>query len=180
LASTAEVLAVGGRRGRGQPAQLLDRDQALRLGSAFGDVLDQVGLRDHGRGVEQPDAVGQHLAALVVVEHARHGAAFDDRQHEQHGIGRVTQHHTDHVAVADALGGENGGVPVDGLVGFPVGDALVAELEENPVGVLRGPLLENLADRRLGGRPGHHSGDHTSHDDRRIHEQTGYLAGEVE
>ncbi len=171
---------VGGRRGGRQPAQLLERDQPVDLGPAFGDVLDQIGLGHHCDGLEQTEAVGQHLAALVVVEHARDGTALDDREHQQHGVGRVAQHHPDDVTVADAFGGQHRRVAVDRLVGLPIGDALVAELEENPVGVLGGPLLEHLADRGLGRRPSHHSGEYAPGDDRRIHQQTGYLAGEVE
>ncbi len=55
-------------------------------GAAFGYGADQVGLGDQHLGIQQAEAVRQHLAALVVVEHAGDRAAFDRGQHHQHGI----------------------------------------------------------------------------------------------
>jgi len=76
----------------------------------------------------------------------------------------------DDIAVPDAAGGQHGGVAVDRLVGLPVAELLVTELDEDLVAVAGGTVLEHLADRRLGRRPGPEAGDHAVQDRRQIHQ----------
>ncbi len=55
--------------------------------AALVDRVDQIGFGDQHLGVQQTHAVRQHVAALVVVEHAGDRAAFDRGQHHQHRVG---------------------------------------------------------------------------------------------
>ena len=164
---------VGGRGAHGESLQVLD---GQRLGgaraAALGDGADQVGLRDQHLGVQQAQAVRQHLAALVVVEHAGDGAALDRGQHRQHRVGRVAQHDRDDVAAADAARGQHRGVPVGGRVGVAVGQLLVAESQKDPVTVASGPLLEHRADRLLGVRLGQQTGQRAAHYHRHVGQDT--------
>ena len=91
--------------------------------------------------------MGQHLLALVMIEHAGHRAAFDRGEHRQHHIGGIALHDADDVPVAHTVLSEHGRVPVGGLVGFGVTDLLVAVAQESPVAVAGGTFGEDLADR---------------------------------
>ncbi len=122
----------------------------------------------------------EHVAALVVVQHPGYRAAFDRGEHQQHRVDRVAQHDADDVSVADTASCQHRGVAVDGLVGLPVGELLVGELEEQLVAVGGGAVLEHLADGGLGRRPGPESGDHTAQNRRRVGDQAGYAGGDVE
>ena len=149
---------VVGRRGGGQPFQLVDTSGSVAAPhSLTASTRSASAIKD--LRVQQAHAVGQHVAALVVVEHAGDGAAFDDGQHHQHRVRRVAQHDPDDVAPADAARGQHRGIAVGGGVGFAVAELLVVEAQEDPVAVAGGAFLEHLADRRLGGRPGKQPGE---------------------
>ena len=145
------------------------------------DHVDQVAFGDDGLGAEQANAVREHIALLVVVRHPGDRAAFDHRQHQQHGLRRVAQHDADDVAVADTARGEHGGVPVNGLVGLPVGQLLVAELDEHLVGGLwQHEYLKHLADGRLRRRASQKAGQGATQDDRGVQQQAGHVGGDVQ
>ena len=172
---------VGGRSAHRESLQVLDGQGVVggTGGAAFGDRADQVGLGDQQLGVQQAQAVREHVAALVVVEHAGDGSTLDRGEHRQHGVGRVAQHDGDDVALADTARGEHGGIPVGGRVGLAVGQLLVAEFEEDPVAVARGPLLEHRADRPLGVRLGQHPGHHPARDHRQVGQHGRYPGCDV-
>ena len=140
---------VSGGLAVGQFGQVPDGQQIGHLGAAVHDVLDQIAFGDKHCRVEQTDAVGQNLAALVVVQHPGHRSALDHRQHGQHGVRGIAQHDSDHLAAAHTAVGQHRGVAISGLVGLPVGDLLLAEAEEDTVAVAGGAVLKDLADRRL-------------------------------
>ena len=97
---------VGGRVG-GQPLELVDGDRVGDLGAGLFDRFQQLVLTDQHPGIEQIHAVGQHLAPLVVVQHARDRAELDHRKHQQHRARRVLQHDPDDVAPPDAPRGQH-------------------------------------------------------------------------
>jgi len=60
---------------------------------------------------EQPEAVLEHVAALVVVEHARDRAALDGGQHQATPTAVSCRNiDADDIAVPDTAGGQHGGV----------------------------------------------------------------------
>src|SRR5690606_4324490 len=140
---------------------------------------DELGLGDDDRRRQQTEAVLEYLVTLVVVEHPGDRTALDGGEHQQNRFGRVAHHDAHDVTVPDTLGREHRGVAVDGVVGLAVGDLAVLELQEHVVRVLGRTVLEDLADRRLGGGAGPEPGDHAAHDRRRVLQQTRYLLGDV-
>ena len=169
----------GGRRRRHRD-DLVDCQQTAGVRAALGDLVDQIDLGDDDLRLQQPETVLEHLAALVEVDHPRDGATLDGGEHQQHRLGRVAQHDADHVAVPHPLGRQHRGVAVDRLVGLPVRQPLIAELDEHVVAVAGRAVLEDLADRGLGGRPGTEPGDHSAQNRRGVFEETGELFGDVE
>lgn len=113
------------------------------VGAAVDDVADQVGFAHHNRGVEQADAVRQHVGALVVVEHPGDRAALDDGQHHQHRVGRIAQHEPDDVGRGRPCRQHRGVAVDDRRLG--VGDRLLAEPDEDPVAVAAARSWKTLA-----------------------------------
>ena len=122
-------LAVGGGAER----------QALQGGSAFL-------AEDHRAGAGELEAVRQHLATLLVVEHAGDGAELDRGGDAGKCLRPVLHEDGDGLARGHALLAQHRGDAVRPDVEFGVGPAPVLELQGDALGMLRGLALQQQAD----------------------------------
>jgi hypothetical protein len=162
-----------------EPLKFVYGDRVGDFRARFVNGHEQRVFADQDLGIQQVDAVGEHLAAVVVVQHPGDRAQFHHRQHQQHCGRRVLQHDGDHIAALDAACGQHCRIPVGGFVGPTIGHSFVFESDEHLIAVPCRAVLENLTDRGLGRLTSQESGQHAAHDDRRIDEQTRQPAGDI-